>query len=126
MLYQRRGEESREETEKTIVERAFDYWHSKMQKLPSVKLTAKRKTKITTRLSNGYTIEDIKTAIDNCSKSAFHMGENDRKTKYNDIELICRSDEKLESFRDMVNNGTDPSGPTAREIAKDHCWHDSI
>lgn len=85
------------------VSELFDFWVGIMKKdFKRTKLTKKRKAAITNRLKEGYTTEDIRTAITNCSQSDFHMGANDRNTEYNDIELICRSGEKLENFRDSV------------------------
>jgi hypothetical protein len=65
---------------------------------PQSKLTPKRKKAISGRLKEGYTVDEIRAAIDGCSRDPFSMGQNDRQTVYNDIELICRTGEKLESF----------------------------
>jgi hypothetical protein len=77
----------------------FDYWINTMQKpVNQTQLTPKRKKVITDRLKNGYSVDAIKAAIYNCSNDAFSMGDNDRCKPFNDIELICRTGEKLESF----------------------------
>lgn len=77
----------------------FDYWVSVMDKnRASTKLTPKRKKALNARLKDGYAVNQIKTAIDNCRADAWSMGANDRNTAFNDIELICRTGEKLESF----------------------------
>ena len=60
------------------------------------------------RLKEGYTVEQIKTAIDNCKSDPWSMGANDRHTEFNDLELICRTGEKLESFLNKSN----PKKPT--------------
>ena len=83
------------------------------------KLTPKRKKAITARLKEGYTEEQIKQAIDGCRNDPFSMGANDRQKAFNDIELICRTGEKLESF---IDNGTiqpvnQVSAVTQRNIA---------
>jgi hypothetical protein len=62
------------------------------------KLTKGRRTKITARLEEGYTAEQIKQAIDGCKASKYHMGENEQQNVYDDLTLICRNGEKLESF----------------------------
>ena len=77
----------------------FDYWCSVMQTGRS-SFSPKRKKVILDRLKEGYTKNDIETAITNCSNTPHNMGQNSNGKKYNDIELICRSPEKLESFRD--------------------------
>lgn len=77
----------------------FKHWQNIMNK-PNSKLTTGRLSKIVARLKV-YSFDDVCMAIENCSKSKFHMGNNDQNKQYNDIELICRNGEKLETFRDM-------------------------
>jgi len=76
----------------------FAYWVSVMGKTGAAKLTPKRKKSVQARLRDGYTLDQIKNAIDNCRADPWSMGENDRHTQFNDLELICRTGEKLESF----------------------------
>ncbi|WVH05535.1 hypothetical protein KKJFFJLC_00042 [Vibrio phage vB_VpaS_PGB] len=77
----------------------FKYWCEAMRKNPnSTKLTPKRDKAIKARLKDGYTVDQIKQAIDGCRNDPFSMGKNDRQKPFNDIELICRTGEKLESF----------------------------
>jgi hypothetical protein len=52
-------------------------------------------------LKDGYSEDDIITAITSCAKSPYHMGQNDNGTIYDDLTLICRNGEKLEGF---INN----------------------
>ncbi len=101
------GEQSRAETEgetenkpnKNDTFEIFQHWCETMKKNPAVaKLTPKREKAIKARLKDGYTAAQIKTAIHNCSLDKFSMGQNDRQKVFNDIELICRNGEKLESF----------------------------
>lgn len=54
---------------------------------------------IASRLRDGYSVDDLKTAISGCSGSAFHMGQNDSGAMHNDITLICRAN-KVDSFID--------------------------
>jgi len=87
----------------TIKEQArevFEYWKGVMN-YPDADYSPTRQTRIENRLQK-YTADQIKEAIDNCSKSPFNRGENDRNTKYDDIELICRNSEKLERFLNMT------------------------
>lgn len=77
----------------------FKYWCEVMKKNPATtKLTPKREKAIKARLKDGYTTEQIKQAIDGCRLDPFSMGQNDRQKPFNDVELICRTGEKLESF----------------------------
>jgi len=81
----------------------FDYWCLVMKTDRSA-FSPKREKAVINRLKEGYLKSDIETAIVNCSNTPHNMGQNPNRKKYNDIELICRSPEKLESFRD--NPGT--------------------
>ena len=81
---------------------AFAYWQAALNH-PTAKLTPKRKKLIEARLKDGYTLVDIQKAIDGCRASPFHMGQNEGGTVYDDIELICRNGEKLESFISRSN-----------------------
>ena len=83
---------------KDSIDEIFNFWTQTMKKASDTKFTVKRRNRIRDRLKEGYTIERIKNAIVGCSLSPFHQGQNDTHTKYNDIELICRSGEKLEFF----------------------------
>ena len=87
---------------KSEVEQVFDYWVSVMGKSPqTVKVTPKRTKAINDRLKDGYELTTLLRAIDGCKLDDFSMGNNDRGKPFNDIELICRSGEKLESFYEM-------------------------
>jgi biotin operon repressor len=86
----------------------FDYWIDVMGKPKlKTKLTDKRK-RVINAIVKQYSLDDIKLAIDNCARSSWHNGKNERGQVFNDIELICRSGDKLERFRDMpVDDGLD-------------------
>lgn len=100
----------------------FHYWCDVMRKnRMTSKMTPKRMKAIKDRLKQGYAVDDIKLAVYNCSQDPWSMGNNDRQKPFNDIELICRSGEKLESYLDAVQKkaaarnvnsiGTDFSAP---------------
>ena len=105
----RRVEESRGEENKEVAPLSnksdtrpleiFEYWCDVMNKKRSA-FSPKRKKVIEARLKDGYPVDEIKTAIINCSNTPHNMGRNENNKEYNDIELICRSSEKLEQFRD--------------------------
>lgn len=78
------------------VRKIFEYWQKIMESPRSV-LDNNRKGLIERSLKN-YSPEDICKAIRGCSKSPHHMGENERKTKYNGLDLILRNAEKIDSF----------------------------
>jgi hypothetical protein len=79
------------------VNEVFEYWQQVMKK-PTAKLDAKRAKSISSALGLGYSVEDLKKAIDGCRKSEWHMGKNDRNTQYNDIELITRNATNVDKF----------------------------
>ena len=89
----------KDQSEAFPVAEIFLYWVKVMGKPANqTALSPKRKKVILDRLKDGYSMADIKSAIDNCRQDPFSMGQNDRGKPFNDIELICRSPEKLESF----------------------------
>ena len=75
----------------------FAYWQTTLGH-PRARLTADRKAAVRRRLAEGYSIDEIKRAIDGCKASPFHQGENDAGAVYDDLTLICRSGSKLEQF----------------------------
>jgi hypothetical protein len=94
----------------------FDYWRQILNH-PKSRLDEKRKQKIRARLAEGFEVNDLKLAIEGCSKSPFHQGENNHSKVFDDIELICRDAAHVERFmsyaiRPPERNGKarDPSG----------------
>jgi hypothetical protein len=87
-----------------LVLEIFGYWRTATGHTQA-KLTPKRKQKITARLREGYTLEQIQEAIEGCKASPFHMGENERGTVFDDLELILRDGGKLEQFRNYKLGG---------------------
>lgn len=75
----------------------FAYWQQK-RGYQRAKLDAKRLKAINARLKDGYSVEDLCKAIDGIAKSRHHMGENDNRKIYDDIELICRDGPKVDGF----------------------------
>jgi len=83
-------------------DKIFSYWCLVMNK-KSARLTDKRKKLISDRLKEGYSAEEIMTAIDGCRKSEFNMGKNRTNTVYDDLTLICRSGDKLEHYKNNIS-----------------------
>lgn len=79
------------------VHAVFDYWKAKREH-GKAKLDAKREKKIRERLADGYTVAEICQAVDGIGNSRYHMGQNDNRTIYDDIELICRDAGKVDKF----------------------------
>lgn len=82
----------------------FSYWQMKMNH-PQAKLDAKRGKAISARLKDGYTVGEICEAVDGCLLSPHHMGQNDTRTVYDDIELICRDGTKVDRFIKLARQG---------------------
>ena len=81
----------------TASEQVFDHWR-KVHNHPKALFDRKRRQAVEGRLKDGYTIERLKRAVEGCRLSPHHMGENDRNTSYNDLELICRNSVNVEKF----------------------------
>lgn len=75
----------------------FNFWRERVG-YAQAKPTDTRRRKVFARLRNGYTVGDIKDAIVGCAQSEFHSGANGSGRRYDDLELICRNDTKLEQF----------------------------
>jgi hypothetical protein len=73
----------------------FDYWREHCEH-PQARPTAERTSKIKARLKDGYTPQQIRTAIDGAARAAFVSPDNGK--RFDDVELICRTGAKLEDF----------------------------
>lgn len=104
----------------------FDYWQQELNH-PRAKLDAKRDKAIKARLKDGYTVSDLKAAIDGIQKSAHHMGENDRNALYDDIELICRDGPHVDKFIKLADgpNLTRMSSAARKTLTAAQRWIDN-
>ncbi|NEX20301.1 hypothetical protein G3480_08265 [Thiorhodococcus mannitoliphagus] len=84
------------------VSQVFDYWHATMNKT-RCRLDNKRRRAIAGRLKDGYSVEELREAIDGCKGSAWHQGANINRRVYDDIELICRDAVKVDQFRSIAD-----------------------
>ena len=76
----------------------FEHWKLVMNKNNSSILNKKRISVIKERLREGYTADQICSAINGCANTPHNMGRNENSKLYNDIELICRSGVNVERF----------------------------
>lgn len=90
--------EKPKENFKNEIQEVFEFWKVTFNKNNRTVLDNPGKSKIQARLKEGYTVEDIKTAIVGCSKSQFHIEGN-----HTDLTLICRDATKLDHFLAMSN-----------------------
>jgi len=93
------------------VKAVFAFWQATFGKQRSV-LKGARETKIRARLSDGFSVEDIKTAIKGCSESEFHVAGG-----HIDIELICRDATKLEAFMARASSSGSIAPSTEDELS---------
>lgn len=80
------------------------------------KLTRSRLAKISARLAEGYTEEDLVAAVRGVALSPFHMGQNERKQRYDDIVTILRDGPQVEKFRDLFLAGPVKSKPKSFDV----------
>lgn len=99
----------------------FEYWAAVMGK-PQARFTPDRRKKISTRLKDGYTVDQLKRAVDGCRSSKYHMGDNPGGKKYNSIELIFRNGDKLESFMGMTEKPGSTHGLRADDLREGDLW----
>lgn len=65
-------------------------------------LSDERKRKIRKALDL-YGLDVCLAAVSGCAKSTFHMGQNSRGKRYDDISLILRDAKHIEMFADMAD-----------------------
>lgn len=85
----------------------FEHWQRVHNHLRS-SLDSKRQKLIKAALAKGYSIDDLKRAIDGCKASPYHQGDNDHKTVYDSIELILRDAGHIDMF---IAKATAPQKP---------------
>ena len=82
------------------VQEVFDHWVTTFRATgrgPVPVLSDKRKSKIAKAIKD-YGTKTCLEAISGCALSDWHMGENPRGKKYDDIELILRDSAHIEKF----------------------------
>jgi hypothetical protein len=106
-LVERRGASP----DRDVVAEVFAYWQKVMDS-PRSQLDDKRRKAIKAALKL-YEPRQVCEAILGCSRSAWHMGENDRRTKFNGLDLILRSADHIDKFIEMASKQT--TGPETIE-----------
>lgn len=89
--------EVKEEKELSPAETVFAFWQLTLNH-PTARFTKERVKAVKMRLEEGYSVEDLKTAILGCSVTPHNIGKNDRNEVYDDLELICRKGTQVERF----------------------------
>lgn len=75
----------------------FEYWREVLGH-GRARLDAVRSRTVRVILEAGYSVDDLKLAIDGCAASAWHRGQNDRGTPYDGLGLILRDAEHVDRF----------------------------
>lgn len=95
--------------ETAAVAELFDYWRERCRH-PQAKLTSDRRSKTTARLREGYSVEQMRAAIDGAATGAYV---NEDGHRFDDLELIFRSGSKVEQF--IARGATNGCAPPPRE-----------
>ena len=91
----------------------FEHWQ-RVHDHPKARLDDKRRKLINRAMKLGYTANDLRLAISGCSKSPFHMGDNDGGTRYDGLDLILRDASKIDQFIGFYHNPPTPRGKQGR------------
>lgn len=91
---QNRTEQDNDSLRSSQISELFAYWQQQCGH-PHAKLSPERRRKIAGRLREGYEPQAIQEAIDGAARAAYV---DEQGKKHDDIGLICRSAEKLDSF----------------------------
>lgn len=87
----------------TDVHAVFDHWRQ-IHNHPQSALGEKRVKVIRVALRS-YSAEQLCKAIEGYKKSPHHMGQNDRKTVYDDIELFLRDEKHIDAGLKLADAG---------------------
>ena len=98
---------SKKKNWKIEIGEVFDYWRKVMNRERS-KIDKKRTAKIMSALEHGFTVDELKSAVDGAKSSPFHRGQNDRGVIYDSIDLIFRNPEKIETFICILGTQASP------------------
>jgi hypothetical protein len=97
------------------VERVFQHWQREFQK-PKAVLDGKRRRAIQAQLK-AYDESSLCQSISGYKNSPHHMGENERRTVYDDIELFLRDANRVENGLKFARGPPQPA-QSAVEIAR--------
>jgi hypothetical protein len=114
--------ETETETDSETVLRVFEFWRSTYRH-PQAKLDPKRRKLIRAALRN-YSETDLCAAIGGYQNSPHHMGQNDRGTVYDSIELFLRDAKHIDAGLAFARNPprTDLSTLTRANVDRTADW----
>lgn len=108
-----------EPVKKNPEETVFEFWKLHLDHPKSV-FDDKRRKAVRARLREGHSVDDLILAVRGCKLTPHNMGQNERQTVYDDIELICRDTTHVERFIATAQgtngngNGYKPTASTRR------------
>jgi hypothetical protein len=93
------------------VAEVFAFWQNETNHCKTV-LDQKRKSKILARLSEGFSVAELKKAVLGCRASPWHNGSDPKSdgTVYDSITVVFRDSEQVEKFINIANNGVKLNG----------------
>lgn len=96
------------------VDDVFAHWCTTLGH-PQAKLTDDRRKLISKALGWGYSVDQLREAIDGCAMTPHNMGINDRGQRYDGLHIILRSGDQIDRF--IGNNKNPPrAGDWNRKI----------
>lgn len=102
---------SEKETAAFLEREVFDHWVAVAKKNANTTLTDVRRLKVRARLREGYSVEQLKRAVDGCAVTPHNQGETDGQI-HDDLELICRSAGQVDRF---IRNAQSPPRPKPQQ-----------
>jgi hypothetical protein len=101
--------EKKQASKQDAIQKIFKYWQTELEH-PLSKLDNKRKRCIEQALKQGFTIDELESAIRGCKQSPYHMGDNKTGQVYDDLTLILRDASHIENFMERSKHNNDPYG----------------
>lgn len=101
----------------TDVETVFDHWRQVMDSPRSI-LDRKRAGLIRQALKLGYTVDDLRAAINGCRMTPHNMGVNERGTRFNGLDLILRNADNIDRFMGTARAGGPRVVPFAQQASQ--------
>lgn len=124
-----KGKSKRESADVIRVWEAYlGCWRREIGKGEEPTLTPRRRSMLTRRLES-YSADRIIRAIEGLFASPYHRGQNDTGTRYLEIDLVIRADERVETFESKAiagpatvtrrpSNGVAKQGVVAADLAR--------
>lgn len=89
--------------------RVFNFWRDHLNH-PKAVFDEKRRKAVVARLRAGYSADDLILAVRGLKLTPHNMGDNERGTVFDDIELICRDTSHVERFIAQSQKETNGDG----------------